>query len=93
MEENGAATGSVDDEDSNYAFNIRAVNYTVNEERIYVTIGGVQSNMTIDSGAGVNVLDRKEWERLIKCREKSKSYSTNKKIFAYGNRTPLKTLG
>ena len=49
--------------------------------------------MLIDSGATCNILDRQLWEFLKKNSIKCKCYFTEKKIYAYGSKEPLKLAG
>lgn len=37
-----------------------------NEEKIEVTVGGCKLNMTIDSGASSNIINKQTWEWLKK---------------------------
>ena len=46
--------------------------------------------MLIDSGATCNILDRQLWEFLKKNSIKCKCYFTEKKIYTYGSKKPLK---
>ena len=59
----------------------------------YVFIGNVEVEMLIDSGATCNILDRQLWEFLKKNSIKCKCYFTEKKIYAYGSKEPLKLAG
>ena len=63
------------------------------EKYLLVTIGDVEVEMFIDSGATCNILDRQLWEFLKKNSIKCKCYFTEKKIYAYGSKEPLKLAG
>ena len=47
----------------------------------------------MDSGAAVNLIDAKLWERLKKQNITCKSEKTTRKLFAYGSDKPLDLLG
>ena len=49
--------------------------------------------MLIDSGATCNILDRQLRDFLKKTSIKCKCYFTEKKIYAYGSKEPLKLAG
>jgi hypothetical protein len=46
----------------------------------------------INSDATVNVIDKKEWDRLKKAKVKCVSYLTNQKVYVYGSKEPLSVL-
>ena len=57
-------------------------------------IGGVPDvKFIIDFGASCNVIERKLWETLKREKVKCVSKKCQKKLFAYGNREPLKMAG
>lgn len=47
----------------------------------------------VDSGAGVNVMDKSKWEYLKSQKAKCISRLTDKKLYAYGSDKPLSVLG
>ncbi|XP_062570106.1 uncharacterized protein LOC134232175 [Saccostrea cucullata] len=79
----------VDSDDEHYAFIVNAEKQSC----ISVTIGGVQTDMIIDSGATCNLISRLEWERLKNFKMKCDSRKCTKKLFAYGSKTPLNVAG
>jgi hypothetical protein len=60
------------------------------EYLVEVSVGSVPVKVLIDSGATVNVIDKKEWYRLKKAKVKCVSYLTNQKLYAYGSKEPFK---
>ncbi|KAK6192673.1 hypothetical protein SNE40_004107 [Patella caerulea] len=79
------------DNDADYAFHISR-NETCDAE-IELSIGGVPLRMYIDSGASVNVIDKKTWKYLkaenVECVSKKES----KNIFPYGSNETLPIAG
>jgi predicted transcriptional regulator YdeE len=47
----------------------------------------------IDSGASVNVISNAVWEKLKENKIKCKSEKSDKKLYAYGSKTPLSVMG
>ncbi|XP_021351252.1 uncharacterized protein K02A2.6-like [Mizuhopecten yessoensis] len=62
-------------------------------EQVSVIVGGVPISFTVDSGAGVNMIDRELWESLKKSKINCVSNNTDKKLFAYGSTKPLPLAG
>ena len=81
--------GSKGDEDE-YAFTVNSV---ASPEKIDVTVGGVVVAMLIDSGASTNVIDKNLWSKLKQDKVKCVSKKSDKKLYAYGSKQPLKVLG
>ncbi|XP_062585167.1 uncharacterized protein LOC134246834 [Saccostrea cucullata] len=79
----------VDSHDEHFAFIVNAEKQSC----ISVTIGGVQTDMIIDSGATCNLISGLEWERLKSSKVKCDSRKCTKKLFAYGSKTPLNVAG
>ena len=80
------------DSTGNYMFTVKD---KFSDLRITVTVGNVPLNMIIDSGATCNVIDINTW-KFLKSQTQFKCLSherTNKKIYAYGSKTPLKLAG
>ena len=77
-------------DDSGFLFALNARNQI---ERRKIFIGNVEIEMLIDSVATCNILDRQLWEFLKKNSIKCKCYFTEKKIYAYGSKEPLKLAG
>ena len=73
--------------DSNFLFAFNASNQI---ERQKIFIANVEVEMLIDLRATCNILDRQLWEFLKKNSIKCKCYFTEKKIYAYGSKEPLK---
>ena len=76
--------------DDEYAFSVDSKN---DFGKVQVTVGGQIIKMIIDSGASVNIIDRKLWEKLKEKRIKCRSRKSNKKLFSYGSTKPLNVLG
>ena len=68
-------------DDSGFVF---ALNTRNQIERQKISIGDMEVEMLIDSGATCNILGRQLWEFLKKNLIKCKCYFTEKKIYAYG---------
>ena len=81
--------GSERDEDE-YAF---TVNPVTSPEKIDVTVGGVEVEMLIDSGANTNVIDKNLWSKLKQDKIKCVSRKSDKKLYAYGSKQLLNVLG
>lgn len=81
---------SDDSDDEDYAFIVNAEKQAVS---IPVKIGGVPTDMIIDSGATCNLISRLEWERLKKAKVMCDSRKCTKKLFAYGSKKPLDVAG
>ncbi|XP_052776899.1 uncharacterized protein LOC128214457 [Mya arenaria] len=82
----------IDENDSSddYVFNVSS-QYMKGD--IHVDIGGITIPVIIDSGATVNIIDRKMWEYMKERKVKCNSKLTNKKVYAYGNDKPLTVAG
>ncbi|XP_046407907.1 uncharacterized protein LOC124172511 [Ischnura elegans] len=65
----------------------------VNHDLLKVKIGSVPSDVLIDSGATVNVIDKEEWERLKSEKVKCISYLTNQRLYVYGSDKPVTVVG
>lgn len=82
-----------DEEEKTYVFTIQNRKCAKND--FSVSIGGIQTEVIIDSGATVNVIDRDLWEQLkqqkVKCQSQSKSSS--RKLYPYGSNKPLTVAG
>ncbi|XP_046746420.1 uncharacterized protein K02A2.6-like [Diprion similis] len=76
-----------------YAFGIRAVQESENDINLKIKMGGVQTEMLIDSGATCNIIGRRQWEYLKSKGIKCESYKSNKILYAYGSKKPLEILG
>lgn len=81
---------SDDSDDEDYAFIVNAEKQACS---IPVKIGGVPTDMIIDSGATCNLISRLEWERLKKAKVMCDSRKCTKKLFAYGSKKPLDVAG
>jgi hypothetical protein len=62
------------------------------EDLVEVSIGSVPVKVLINSDATVNVIDKKEWDRLKKAKVKCVSYLTNQKLYVYRSKEPLSVL-
>jgi hypothetical protein len=78
------------DSGSEYAF---IVNEKDSNENIEIKVGGVELSVIIDSGASVNVISNAVWEKLKENKIKCKSEKSDKKLYAYGSKTPLSVMG
>lgn len=65
----------------------------ISRPRLPVTIGGVKVLVMIDSGASVNILDKKDYKRIAKQNRRVQLQKTTTRIYAYGATTPLPLLG
>lgn len=92
----------VDDDDSssehddetelkNYVFVVQSEKDKTN--KVLVNIGDIPTEVIIDSGSCVNVIDRLLWENLKSLDIKCTSKLTNKLLYAYGNDKPLAVAG
>ncbi|XP_053385838.1 uncharacterized protein LOC123539936 [Mercenaria mercenaria] len=82
------------DSENEYLFNIKSIGNVSN--KITVNVGNIPLNMVIDSGASCNIVDKSTWnflksQKQFQCLTHKKS--TDKKVFAYGSKQPLKLLG
>jgi hypothetical protein len=73
-----------------YVFTVSSESQT---SSISVTIGGVPTNMIIDSGASCNLINRNEWERLKIEKVKCESKKCTRKCYAYGSKVALYVAG
>jgi hypothetical protein len=78
------------DEEDEYAFTAKE---TLDTRKVTVSVGGIQLEMVIDSGASTNVIDKHLWKDLKKKHIKCTSRKTTKKLYAYGSTTPLTVIG
>lgn len=62
-------------------------------ERTLVDVGGVELHCLVDSGSTVNVIDKATWELMKEQKVKCKPEKIEKHLYAYGQKTPLRTLG
>ena len=79
-------------DDETYIFTVKD---SFSANRLIVNVGGVPLDMIIDSGATCNVIDKNTWaflkaQKLFKCISHAR---TDKTLFAYGSKTPLKLAG
>ena len=81
---------SADGED--YAFAVDTDECDSDSGIIDLEVGGVAIQMTIDSGATFNLIDRTTWELLKAKHVKCHSQKAKKYVYAYG-RTPIEVLG
>ena len=70
--------------DTEYVFAVDQHNATTT-----VWIGGQETEVVIDSGAGSNILTRRHWEQMKREGLKSKPHSVHKQLFPYGSSKPL----
>ena len=54
---------------------------------------GVVVEMLNDSGASTNVIDKNLWTKLKQVKIKCVTRKSDKKLFSYGSKRPLKALG
>ena len=87
--EEGEAHPSCDD-DTDYAFGI---NQKLEVEKVLINIGGVDIRVIIDSGATVNIVNRKLWEELKREKINCDSSVKTKNLYAYGSAKPLTVAG
>lgn len=78
-----------DKDNSDYAFSIT----NGKQPTINVNLGGVKTEMIIDSGASCNVIDKVMWEWLKTNKIKCESRKTDKHLYSYGSDTPMKVIG
>jgi hypothetical protein len=83
----------VDEEDKEYAFLMGKKNNSLDSGMVDTNIGGVNVRMLIDSGSTANVVDRDTWRYMKKQRVECISDKTSKRLYPYGTRDPLSTLG
>lgn len=72
-----------------YVFSLQSEKST----SMILEIGGIKMKGIVDSGAGVNVMDKSKWEYLKSQKAKCISRLTDKKLYAYGSDKPLSVLG
>ena len=76
-----------------YMFHItEEVNHSV-EKDVEVRLCGIPVSVFIDSGATVNVIDKKTWGYLKERRVKGECVADKKPLYAYGATAPLPVLG
>ena len=80
------------DDNSDYAFVVRSVNDQSNDGVVSLDVGGVHVNLLVDSGATVNVIDKKLWEAMKAKKVKCTSKVSSKPLHAYGGK-PLTVIG
>lgn len=78
------------DDDTDYAFGIIQ---KLEDEKVLINIGGVDIRVIIDSGATVNVVDRKLWEELKREKINCDSSVKTKNLYAHGSDKPLTVAG
>ena len=89
-EEESEATSADDHNDEidyEYVFAIDQENATTQ-----VTIGGVKSEVIVDSGASSNIISERQWRRMQQETVKYKPQSTRKVLYPYGSSKPLQIV-
>ena len=59
-------------------------------DKVQGTVGGVELDVIIDSGASCHIIDRPCWEMLKSKLVTCNCYFADKKIYSYGTDEPLK---
>ena len=82
-------------EDDGYTFSVSEDHVqSVEDGTINITVGGAHiKDILIDSGASCNIIDKQTWEDLKRQGIKCESKKETQKVFPYGSRKPLETLG
>ena len=79
-------------EQVDYAF---TVTDRVQSNMLKLSVGGVELEMLVDSGATNNIVDEETWEQLkakrVKC--KSEAAPVDRKLYAYASNKPLPVKG
>jgi hypothetical protein len=85
-----------DDTDSELECEYVFMNTSSSQERkqnvIPVSIGGVKTDVIIDSGCDTNVLSEKTWRQLMKDGAKTTTKRCTKKLYPYTSDVPLETV-
>ena len=89
----GKRVNLVDYEDE-YAFTVSGNEGENSIGLVDINIGGVDiHDVMIDSGSSCNIIDKGTWEALKRDGVRCRSQKSAGNIYAYGSKTPLKTLG
>ncbi|XP_014677981.1 PREDICTED: uncharacterized protein K02A2.6-like [Priapulus caudatus] len=82
-------------QESDYAFSVNTVvTDTVHSKCVIgVKVGGVSSEVLVDSGSTCNIVNMDTWEALKRQKIVCTSEKSDTLLYAYGSRTPLHTLG
>ena len=67
--------------------------FQITRPKTTMKVGNYQLRVIIDSGASVNVIDKKDFDRLVQQNKEIMLRRTNTKIFAYGAEQPLPLVG
>jgi ribosomal protein S27AE len=78
--------------DEEYAFLLRGDNNSSNGV-LDIKVGGVFIRALIDSGSTANVIDQKTWKYLKKQKIKCVSEPSTKRLYPYGSKNPLNSVG
>ena len=85
---------SSSDEDSDYCYSIKTKQHvgTIGKKtpKVTVKINGVKCNMLVDTGASVNILDNKTYQKIGSPKLQKKNIS---QLYPYGGSQPLKVRG
>ncbi|XP_031574960.1 uncharacterized protein K02A2.6-like [Actinia tenebrosa] len=90
---NGEKLNEVEKREYNFSINLWD-NEHFGGNIITAIIGGVKvDRVLVDSGATCNIIDKETWEYLKKNRVVCTSNKSQKSLYPYGSKTPLKVLG
>lgn len=82
-----AVEADSDSDSDGYVFGLKVDNES--DDKVTVKVGGIETEMLIDSGASVNILDEERFMSLIEQGMTFTEGKVDKKLYAYGHSEPL----